>query len=66
MTRKLSETARENKRVRDLEYDRVNKVRINIRLNRVTEEEYIEIYESIPNKREWFKEALLEYAKRNK
>jgi hypothetical protein len=61
MTRKLSEASREKKRIRDLNYDKANKVRINISLNKNTEQDYIDIYETIPNKREWFKQALLDY-----
>ena len=61
MTRKLSEASREKKRIRDLNYDKANKVRINISLNKNTEQDYIGIYETIPNKREWFKECLLKY-----
>jgi len=61
MTRKLSEASKEKKKIRDLNYDKENKLPVNIRLNRKTEAEYVEIYESIPNKREWFKQALLDY-----
>ena len=52
----------ENKRKRDLEYSKLHKRRIVIDLNRNTEPELIEIYESIPQKAHWFKDCLRQYA----
>jgi hypothetical protein len=54
-----------NKRAYNLEYDRVNKIRIGIKLNKATEPELVEIYQSIPNKAEWFKECLREYGRKH-
>lgn len=46
-------------------YKRENKVGISIRLNRVYDAHLIEVYQSIPNKAEWFREALREYAEKH-
>ena len=40
------------------EYDRENRITITIRLNRQTEPELIEYWQSIPNKRKWFTDRL--------
>lgn len=50
-----------NKTEYNKKYFKSNYKRINVNLNQQTEQEYIDIYESIPNKREWFKECLLRY-----
>lgn len=39
-------------------YNRKMMMSIAFRLHRETDKELIEIYESIPNKAEWFREAL--------
>lgn len=51
-----------NKKEYNLKYDRLNKVRIGVKLNRVTEPELVEIYQAIPNKAEWFRDCLRRYA----
>lgn len=43
-------------------YDRENRVQIAIKLNKVTDADLIETYRSIPNKAQWFKACLREYA----
>lgn len=40
--------------------------RVNLSLNKNTETELIEIYQSIPNKSAWFKACLRQYAKDKK
>lgn len=55
----------QNKKKYDQQYAKDHKRRIVIDLNRNTEPELIEIYESIPNKAEWFKKCLREYGARN-
>lgn len=52
---------KKNKSEYNKKYFKENYKRININLNQQTEQEFIDIYESIPNKREWFKECLLRY-----
>jgi hypothetical protein len=52
-----------NKRAYNLEYDRKNKVHICVKLNRSTDAELIEIYQSIPNKAQWIKDCLAEYGR---
>lgn len=42
-------------------YHKTHMTSIAFRLMNDTEREYIEIYKSIPNKREWLKQALLDY-----
>ena len=55
-----------NKIERDRRYDRENKVQVAIRLNKKTEPELVEIYHSIPNKAQWFKNCLRQYAEEHK
>lgn len=50
---------------RSSKYSTETGFRINIHLNKNTDADLIEIYQSIPNKRAWFKQALLDYAKQN-
>ena len=50
----------------DNKYRREKKLSIAFRLSRAYEADLIDIYESIPNKMEWFRWALLEYDKRRK
>ena len=52
----------QNKLKYDRQYDRDNKVHIAIKLNKATEPELVEIYRSIPNKAQWFKDCLRRYA----
>ena len=40
------------------QYDRDNKITVTLRLNKVTEPELIEYWQSIPNKARWFKDHL--------
>lgn len=40
------------------EYDRENKRLISVKLNRATEPELVEYWDSIPNKRKWFTDRL--------
>ena len=56
---------KKNKQAYNREYMRNNFRSIKFNLNYNTEQEYIDIWEQIPNKRQFFKEALLEYAKKN-
>jgi hypothetical protein len=58
---KYSPEAKERNRQYILAYLKENSIPVNIRMNKKTEAEYIEIYKSIPNKSKWFKECLLEY-----
>lgn len=53
----------QNKLVYDRKYVRENKIQVAIKLNKVTEPELVEIYQSIPNKSQWFKDCLRQYAK---
>ena len=55
-----------NKRKYNYKYRSINCRDIKISLNKNTDADLIEIYESIPNKAAWFKDCLREYAKRNK
>ena len=45
-----------------IKYMRNNCLSVAFRLNRNTEQDLIEIYQSIPNKKEFFRDALLNYA----
>lgn len=56
-------TWQKNKKAYDLAYDRLNKVRVGIKLNKATEPELVEIYRAIPNKVDWFRDCLRRYAK---
>ncbi|MBQ6223445.1 MAG: hypothetical protein IJJ44_12605 [Solobacterium sp.] len=42
-------------------YKRENMMSIAFRLSRISDAHLIEIYKSIPNKMEWFRNALREY-----
>ena len=53
----------QNKLVYDRKYVRENKIQVAIKLNKVTEPELVEIYQSIPNKSQWLKNCLRQYAK---
>lgn len=53
---------RSRKREYNREYNKTNKVQVGIKLNRVTESELIEIFQAIPNKSEWLKNCLRQYA----
>jgi hypothetical protein len=55
-------TWQKNKKAYNLEYDRLNKVRIGVKLNKATEPELVDIYQRIPNKAQWFKDCLRRYA----
>ena len=56
----------QNKLEYNKKYEKENKVQVSIKLNRITEPEYIEIYQSIPNKRQWFLDCLRRYAEEHK
>lgn len=49
-----------------VKYNRENKIKVSIFLNKKTEPELVEIYQSIPNKSAWFKACLRQYAKDKK
>lgn len=51
-----------NKMAYDKKYERENKIQVAIKLNKVTEPELVEIYQSIPNKSKWFRDCLRQYA----
>jgi len=55
-----------NKKEYNDRYHKEKLKKVNIFLNKSTDAELIEVYESIPNKRQWFLDCLREYAKRNK
>ncbi len=55
-----------NKIEYDKRYEKENKIQVAIKLNKVTEPELVEIYQSIPNKSQWFKECLRRYAEEHK
>lgn len=52
----------QNKILYDRRYDKVNKVQAAFKLNKITEPELVEIYQLIPNKAQWFKDCLRQYA----
>lgn len=51
----------QNKKEYDRKYAAKNKVQAAFKLNKVTEPELVEIYLSIPNKAQWFKDCLRRY-----
>lgn len=51
-----------NRKAYARKYYQENSVQIAIKLNKVTDSELIEVYRSIPNKSQWFKECLKKYA----
>ena len=55
-----------NKIEYDRRYDKENKIQVALRLNKKTEPELVEIYQSIPNKSQWFKDCLRRYAEEHK
>ena len=52
----------QNKKEYDRKYSQQNKVQAAFKLNKVTEPELVEIYQLIPNKAQWFKDCLKQYA----
>lgn len=62
MTKELPQWVK-NKYARDIEYAKNNIRQVSIKLNKNTDAELIETYESIKDKAQWFKDCLRQYAK---
>lgn len=56
----------ESKKRYDRQYRKEKMLSIAFRLSRESDKDLIEIYESIPNKMEWFREALRRTKEENK
>ena len=52
-----------NKRKRNHEYEKEHSISITLCMRREADAELIEVYQSIPNKTEWFRECLQKYKK---
>lgn len=59
----LTDKGKKKKAEYDVNYAANNIVRARVDINRVTEPELVEVWESIPNKSQWLKDRLREYAK---
>lgn len=66
MTEKVPRWKRPSHIKSAMKYKKENTIKISISLNKKTEPELVETYQSIPNKSAWFKACLRQYAKDKK